>query len=230
MSKRNNKDSQYNVRILPISIIIFLIVVAVALYIILNKGKVAGYSLVKIETSSDSSADESEDDKVVDKLEIVTDKKYLSVKSKEKAELKVLLNDEEIDISDVEFESSNESVIKVNEEGIVTAVTDGKATITVTKDDLTAKIDLRAIVPIKSISFTATNSVIRVGKSLQMKLVAQPSDANVESLKYESSDEDIATVNSNGIVTGVSPGNVTITVTDMYNKEIEKSVKLTIKK
>lgn len=70
---------------------------------------------------------------------------------------------------------------------------------------------------------------MKVGKSLQMKLVATPSDANIESLKYTSSDEEIATVNSNGIVTGVAPGNVTITVKDTYS-EIEKSVKLTIKK
>ena len=62
-----------------------------------------------------------------------------------------------------------------------------------------------------------------------MKLIANPSDASIETLKYESSDETIATVNSNGIVTRVAPGNVTITVKDIYS-EIEKSVKLTIKK
>ena len=62
-----------------------------------------------------------------------------------------------------------------------------------------------------------------------MKLIASPSDASIESLKYESSDEEIATVNSNGIVTGVATGNVTITVKDSYSG-LEKSVKLTIKK
>ena len=62
-----------------------------------------------------------------------------------------------------------------------------------------------------------------------MKLTAKPSDANIETLQYKSSDEEIATVNSNGIVTAVAPGTVTITVTDRYS-ELEKSVKLTIKK
>ena len=61
-----------------------------------------------------------------------------------------------------------------------------------------------------------------------MKLVAKPSDASIDTLKYESSDESIATVNSNGIVTGVAPGTVTITVMDKYS-ELEKSLKLTIK-
>ena len=59
--------------------------------------------------------------------------------------------------------------------------------------------------------------------------MTKPSDANIETLEYESSDEEIATVNSNGIVTGVSPGKVTITVIDTYT-ETEKSVTVTIKK
>ena len=104
----------------------------------------------------------------------------------------------------------------------------GKATITATKDDLEATVDLHVITPITSMTFTATNSNIRVGKSLQMKLITKPSGASIETLKYESSDEDIATVNSNGIVTGVAPGKVTITVTDTYTGE-SKSVNLTIR-
>lgn len=227
MSKRKNNKKQNNgVRILPISIIIFVILSAIALFIILNKGKIGSYSLVKIETSTDSVEESVEEPE--DKMEIAVEKKFLSFKSKEQEELTVLVNGEEIDISEVQFESSNDDVIEV-EDGIAKAISVGKATITAKKDDLEATVDLRCIIPIKSINFTTTNSIVKVGKSLQMKLVAKPSDANIESLKYESSDEKIATVNSNGIVTGVSPGNVTITVTDLYN-EIEKSLKLTIRK
>ena len=61
-----------------------------------------------------------------------------------------------------------------------------------------------------------------------MKLQVTPSDAYIGTLKYISSDENIATVNANGIVTGVSKGKVTITVKDKYTG-IEKSVNLTIK-
>ena len=224
--KKSNKNSNSNM--LSFSIILFLILSIVALMIILNKGKVGSYSLVKIQNTSGSETTNSEPEVKKDEMQISVDKKYLSVKSKETGNLTVTINGEPIDISEVEIESSNEEVIKVVD-GLVKAVSVGKATITATKDDLTATIDLRAIIPIKSIQFTTTNSVVRVGKSLQMKLIAIPSDVSIETLKYESSDETIATVNSNGIVTGVAPGNVTITVKDIYS-EIEKSVKLTIKK
>ena len=185
--------------------------------------------MIKIQSLSGSGEDGSQPDKAPkDFLEINVQKKYLSVKSKETESLKILLNGEEINISDVELKSSNEDVIKIVD-GTVKAVSVGKSTITAKKDDLTATIDLRGIIPIKSIQFSSTNSTVRVGKVVQMKLIASPSDASIESLKYESSDESIATVNSNGIVTGVAPGNVTITVKDSYS-QIEKSVKLTIKK
>lgn len=225
-SSKNGKDKA--TRALKRSIIIFVIFAIIALFIILNKGKIAGYSLVKIQTSSDSEESSESEEKNEDKLEISVEQKYLSVKSKEETDIKVLLNGEEIDLSEVELESSNEDAIEV-EDGVAKAIDEGKSTITATKDDLEATVDVHAIIPITAMTFTATNTNIKVGKSLQMKLVAKPSDASIETLKYESSDEEIATVNSNGIVTGVAPGKVKITVKDKYS-EIEKSVNLVISK
>ncbi len=232
MAKQRSKKNENNFkkkstpRILPISIILFIILAGLALYIILNKGKIAGYSLVKIETPTVSGEEIVEEKE--DKIEILSEKKYLSLKNKEKSKISVLINGEEVDLTEVELSSSNEDSIKIKN-GEAVAVSVGKSTITAKKDDLQTTIDLRAIIPITSMTFTTTNSTVRVGKSLQMKLVAKPSDASIETLKYESSDESIATVNSNGIVTGVAPGTVTITVTDKYS-ELEKSLKLTIKK
>lgn len=233
MSKKRTKKSTNKknnvVRILPISIMAFLVLSIIALFIILNKGKIAGYSLVKIETLSGSNGETTEPDKEPkDNMEISVKKKYLSSKIDEETAIDVFINGEKIDISEVELTSSDEDIIEI-EGGIATAISDGKATITAKKDELEATIDLHVITPIKTIQFTTTNSIVKVGKSLQMKLVAKPSDASIETLKYKSSDEEIATVNSNGIVTGVSPGKVTITVTDTYSK-IEKKVNLTIRK
>ena len=228
MAKQRCKKSEKKSgsKMLSISIIMFVILALVALCLILNKGKIGAYSLVKIETLADS---EEESAKVPEnKLEIVAEKKYLSSKKKEKTALSILLNGEEVDLHEVELTSSDEDIIKIKE-GMAIASSVGKATITAKKDDLEATLDLRAIIPITSMTFSSTSSTLKVGKVLQMKLVAKPSDANIETLKYESSDEEIATVNANGIVTGVAPGKVTITVKDTYS-EIEKKVNLTIKK
>lgn len=226
MSKKRSKKDGEKSKLLIFSIVLFMILAIVALFIVLNKGKIGEYSLVKIET--ETKPEEEQVQEPENKMEIAVEKKFLAVKKKEETEISVTINGEEVDLNDVELTSSNEKVIKIKE-GMAVAVSVGKATITAKKDDLEATVDLRAIIPITSMTFTTTSSTMKVGKSLQMKLTAKPSDANIETLQYKSSDEEIATVNSNGIVTAVAPGTVTITVTDRYS-ELEKSVKLTIKK
>lgn len=93
---KNRKKEKKNegVKLLPISIILFIILAMLAILIILNKGKIAGYSLVRIQTSVDSDGNSSQSTEVKqeDKMEILVEKKYLSSKAKEKEELKILVN------------------------------------------------------------------------------------------------------------------------------------------
>ena len=122
--------------------------------------------------------------------------------------------DGEIITEGVEFESSNEDVVEINEDNELEAVSDGKATIKAKYDGLEATADIRVIIPIKSMSFTTTNKTIRVGKDLQMKLKLTPSNASTDTLTYTSSDEEIASTYSG--VTGAR------SVSDIYKKDMSK--------
>lgn len=208
---------------LIISIIIFIIVAGIALFLVLNKGHIGDYSLVYTEKV------ESQEETILPQLTLQIDKQYLSSKNKKEiAQMTVIAGDETV-TDGVEFSSSDSKIVKINNDNELVAVSDGKATITAKYDGMEATADIRVITPIKTINFTTTNSTIRVGKDLQMKLKITPSDAYIDTLKYSSSDEEIATVDNSGIVTGIAPGKVTITVYDSYT-ETEKSVNLTIKK
>lgn len=59
------------------------------------------------------------------------------------------------------------------------------------------------------------DSVI-VGGTVQLSSTVAPVDADIQSVTYSSSDELIATVDANGLVTGVAEGvaNITVTTTD----------------
>ena len=210
---------------LIISIIIFVIIACVALHIVLNKGHVGTYALVQIDDA------QKEEEVIQPKLRIEVEQDYLlATKKKETVPIKVSIEGEgEVLLENVELESSDEEVVKINDEYELVAVKDGTATITATYDGIEATQDVKVITPIKSMTFTSTNSTVRIGKDLQMKLQTSPSNAYVKGLEYTSSDDSIAVVDSSGIVTGVSEGSVTITVYDPYT-ELEKSVKLTIKK
>lgn len=208
---------------LKVSILIFIIVAPIALFLVLNKGHIGSISLVSTGDTNNGS------EIIMPKLTLEVENEFLSSANKKETVPMTVSIDGEIVTEGVEFKSSDEDIVKINKNNELVAVSDGKATITAEYDGIEATKDIKVITPIKTMTFTTTNSTIRVGKDLQMKLQITPSGASTDSLKYTSSDETIATVNSNGIVTGVAPGKVTITVTDTY-KDVEKSVTLTIKK
>lgn len=203
-----------------ITLVIFIIAAVIALCLVLNKGKVFGHSLVSIE------ANNSGESEVVHTIELSAEKEYLSAKDEEELQLSVLLDGAET-AENIEYVSSNEDVVTV-ENGIVKAVGVGDATITAKYEGAEDSIEVKGIVPIETIKFTSTSSSIRVGNELQLKLQVSPSDASIDTLIYSSSDDETATVNKNGIVTGKTKGKVVITVHDTYTGE-EKSVRLTIR-
>ncbi len=210
-----------NNKSLIISICIFIIVGMSALLLILNKGHIGEIGLVSLKDNSEIK------NQNMPKLELMLEKKYLSSKAQEEAILSATVDGEKIK-EGIEYKSSDENIAKIVD-GKVVAIKNGKVFITAIYDGQTDTKDIQVITPIKNINFTSTSKSIRVGKELQMKLQVTPSDANINTLKYTSSNEEIATVNANGIVTGISTGKVTITVEDEYTGE-EKSIDLTIRK
>lgn len=204
---------------LIISIVIFVIVAVIALFLVLNKGKVFGKSLVATDEKTTST-------NATHTIKLTSDKDFISFKDKEEASLSVVVDGTETK-EGVEYTSSDETVATVSN-GVVTAVGNGTATITAKCNGVEDKVDIKSIVPIKTMKFTSTSSSIRVGNDLQLKLQVTPSDASIDTLVYSSSNDEIATVNKNGIVTGLQKGKVTITLLDTYTGE-EKSVNLTIR-
>lgn len=219
MGKRKLKSTAKINRSLAISIILFLIVAGIALYIVLNKGRIFNTNLVAVSENNTQS--------ITQTIEVEADKKYLSATDDEEANLTVKIDGIQ-ETEGIEYISSDEEVLEVDENGVITAQSVGMATVTAKKGELTATTDIHVIKPIKSMNLTSTSKSIKVGNDLQLKLTTTPSDGSIETLTYTSSDESIATVNANGIVTGVSKGKVTITLHDDYTDK-EKSVTLTIK-
>ena len=62
-----------------------------------------------------------------------------------------------------------------------------------------------------AISLSSASTEVAIGKTLQLSCTYTPANATDTTLNYSSSSDSIATVNTNGLVTGVSTGEVTIT-------------------
>ncbi|WP_239023302.1 Ig-like domain-containing protein [Flavobacterium endoglycinae] len=116
----------------------------------------------------------------------------------------------------VTWSSSNTSVATVNNSGLVTAISAGTATITVTTADgnktASSAITVAAI-PVSSVAVSPTSASLYAGNTQQLTATISPANATNKNVIWSSSNTSVATVNSSGFVTAVSAGTATITAT-----------------
>lgn len=116
------------------------------------------------------------------------------------------------DSTAITFSSDNETVATVNENGVVTAISNGEATITATCGTYTATCRVTVENLLTGLSIDKTLVTIDKDQSIQLSVQKEPEDtSNTEDIVWKSSDESIATVDENGLVTGVGNGKATIT-------------------
>ena len=115
------------------------------------------------------------------------------------------------------WSSSNPSVATVDANGLVTAVSSGRTTITATTADgsnktATCAVTVNISVPVTGITLNQTTaSLTSRGQTLQLTATVTPDNATNKSVTWSSSNTAVATVSSTGLVTAVSNGTATIT-------------------
>lgn len=147
------------------------------------------------------------------------DKTTASVKKGETVTLTATVTPTNAVNKTVTWSSSNTSVATVNN-GIVTAVKGGTATITAkTSNGKTACCTITVIEDIlpESVRVTRTDISVEEGKSTSVSYVVAPTDATDKSATWSSSNESVATVR-NGIIRGIKAGTATITVKTVNGK------------
>ncbi|HEX6059837.1 MAG TPA: Ig-like domain-containing protein [Gemmatimonadaceae bacterium] len=135
----------------------------------------------------------------------------------------------------VAWTTSDGAIASVTQQGIVTAVSEGTATITATADGKAGEAMITvtpAAAPapaVAAVTLDADEATLDEGETRQ--LVATPRDAQGEpieglGMQWTSSDEGIARVGALGLVTAIRPGTVTITVT-VHGKTAQAAVAVT---
>lgn len=109
--------------------------------------------------------------------------------------------------SDVSWSTSDKSVATV-ENGKVTAVAVGTATITAKANGVSKTCQITVKKP--SITVSPTSVTIKKGKTAALTVTVRPSSGKPT---YSSSKKSVATVSDTGVITGVAAGTATITVT-----------------
>lgn len=130
----------------------------------------------------------------------------------------------------IKWSSSNKNVVTVSKKGMLKAKRCGKAKIVVqvknTRIKAVVKVNVDKLKKAKKIRITSQKNYLLMGEKLFLETKLTPSKSN-DGIVWESSNEDIASVDENGCVTGLSEGKVVITA-KTENSGVSCKKKLTV--
>ena len=136
----------------------------------------------------------------------------------------------------IKFVSTNEEIATVDENGVVTPNKPGTTTIQIydLNDNLLDEIEINVVKEISEFKITNENSTITNEDTLKITYTGIYTGPNTleESIKFVSTNEDIATVDENGVVTPHKLGKTTIQIYDLNDNlldEIEVTIEYSLK-
>ena len=129
----------------------------------------------------------------------------------------------------VTWKSSDDTILSVNEFGVVRALRQGSAVITAAADGVICEHPMRAVIPVEALTLTASREgSLLTRETLTLTASALPEIADDKTVRWTSSNEKIAKVSADGVVTAVSAGSCDILATANDQGGATASYKVTI--
>ena len=146
---------------------------------------------------------------------VILDKEVLTMVVGETETLVANVRPDDATDKTVTWSTSDASVATVAD-GVVTALAAGTATITAKAGDKEATCVVtveKKVIAVSGIALDQTAATLTEGETLTLKATVSPDDATDKTVTWTSSNESVATVDNNGVVTAVAAGTATITAT-----------------
>lgn len=177
--------------------------------------------------------------KVIVVTSVVLGNTELTLVEGEEEKLAVAVTPENATDKSVVWESGNESVATVSQEGLVTAVGEGKATITVKTNDggFSASCEVtvkKKVIAVTGVKLSAASMTLREGDKGTLTATVEPANATNKNVEWWTSDLDVVSVTStsggsNGYVEARGAGKATVTV-KTEDGEFSASCEITVEK
>lgn len=131
----------------------------------------------------------------------------------------------------VSFSSASNRIATVNGSGMVTGVSKGETTITISANDgsgRSARVTVTVEQPVTGLTLRQTSVSVVTGRYTTLTATVSPANANNKRVTWTTTDPAIATVNNSGKVTGVKAGTAVITCASQDNPEISAICTVTV--
>ena len=163
---------------------------------------------------------------------ITLNKTEVSLKATETVTLVATVLPELATNNTVTWKSSNNDVAIVDENGKVTAIVTGEATITATTTDgsnlsASTKIVVDPTIA-ESITLNIESTTLKANETIKLIANVLPEPTTNKSVTWKSSDEAVAIVDANGLVTAIGVGTATITATTIDGSNLSASCIVTV--
>ena len=133
---------------------------------------------------------------------------------------------------ELEWTSSNPEIATVSSNGFITATGIGSATITAAAvDGSGVKAECMVSVsgvPVKSIVLSRTSASLKATETVTLTATVTPANASDKSVLWSSNNNEIATVDDNGVITAQSIGETVISATSVSNPEVTADCRITV--
>lgn len=144
---------------------------------------------------------------------LVFDEDEISINVGESAQLGVTPSPKNTtDDVNLKYKSSDESVVSVDADGVITALSAGSAKITVSSGSVSAVCSVKVCIPVEGIELSSHSLQLEKGTSQKLSAKLLPEDTTESpTVTYSSSNASVAAVDENGTVTAVGAGSAVIT-------------------
>lgn len=173
---------------------------------------------------------EPTDPAVTELLREDTANRVLVIPAGSSVNLKTICTPEDASSRNVKYETSDAGIAKVTGSS-VKAVQGGECDLTISSTqnpEVTEVFRILVIQPVKKITINAGDKKVPAGASKQLSAVCDPENASIKDVVWSSKHPTIATVDSNGVVTGLKKGTATITATAADGSKTVGTVLITV--
>lgn len=207
------------------------VVTAIAIGTVTIKGEKEGIVLHEYTITIKKNKDENNENKEINNIDFAMDNISLLVGETYKVELNIEPSNYNDNLT---WKSSDNSVANIKD-GIITAIGKGSTNIIVTTSNglsSICKVTVNENNSLKSISFSDNNKSIYIGEKYQTEIIYEPVNPN-KKVTYKSTNNNIATIDDAGLITGKGEGEVVIIaniddLSAIINIKVSKSADKTI--
>lgn len=141
----------------------------------------------------------------------------------EKAKIEIEILPVEAKDNKIQWYSSDSSIVMVDNLGNITALRAGTAVITAKAEssDVKGTISIQVTSKVTGIELEESKIYLSVGETYSLNAKVQPEDADNPNILYKVENEDVLTINENGIITAIIKGNSKIQVISEENNNIQ---------